>query len=101
MLTIEAVRSVMAALGSLSDLLETILSNPAEWWSLFVGIVVSAVVIYVTDDLIEAVLVTIGVLLIALSIVPVRVTAEWHYWGGVVAVMILLGLYELGPKNPF
>lgn len=56
-------------------------------------------VIYLTDDTAEAVLGTVVIMLLALSLVPVRVTAEWHYWGGAVAVMLIFGLYRLGPKG--
>lgn len=84
----------------MTGIIDTILSNPAEWWSLFFGVVISALVIYVTDDLVEAVLGTTVVVLLALWFLPVRVTAEWHYWGGAILVMLVLGLYEIGPKRP-
>lgn len=84
----------------MADLIDTILSNPAEWWSLFLGVVISVLVIYVTDDLVEAVLGTTVVVLLALWFLPVRITAEWHYWGGAIIAMLVLGLYEIGPKRP-
>lgn len=80
--------------------ISTILSNPAEYWSLFLGLVALGALVYFTDDPPEAVLGAIVIGIVAIWFVPERITAEWHYWVGIILAGLALGVYEYGPENP-
>lgn len=64
------------------------------------GIVGALLIVWLTETRFEAL---IGVTFLALGVavfLPLEILAEWHYWGGMLALMLVLGAYQYGPSRP-
>lgn len=81
------------------QLLDTFLSQPVEWASLGVGLLGALLIIWVTETRLGALLgVTFFILGLAVFL-PLQILTEWHYWGGMLLLMLTLGAYRYGPSS--
>lgn len=82
------------------ELITTILSTPLAWESFSVGLMLAGLIICCTETNRGLYAAAATFLLFATPVLPIEMLLEWHYWPAPALVLLLFGLYKLGPKNP-